>query len=411
MTIRRQPSDFLVEEQPTPEARAEWRTTPLERSQSAPRGDHAVYELTKTSLTTPDACAGLAKAAGLKGGAADYAGLKDKHAHTVQYVSLPWMSQRDAPPPAQLEGRGWSARLEGWAARPVSAETIACNRFTICIRDLSPRACEDMNARARELAEFREDSWRLIVINYFGDQRFGSARAGQGFQARRLIEGDFEGALRLAIATPARKDAPRIKQARKLMAEHWGDWARLLSVLDKGVERRVTECLAAGGDYLEAFTSLPHFDQLMAIEAYQSHLWNAVAARLAVGMAGPPALRADDVFGEMIFPPARSIGAEWRKATAPLLASTTRLEGVWAEAAREVLSREGIEVEQLRIPGVRRPAFGEAMRPLVVAAEHFAMNGPERDELTAGGRRLKRTVMFELPRGAYATVVLRALGQ
>ena len=38
------------------------------------------------------------------------------------------------------------------------------------------------------------------------------------------------------------------------------------------------------------------------------------------------------------------------------------------------------------------------------------MSPPEPDEL-GGGTRRKRTVEFELPRGAYATVVLRGLGQ
>ncbi|MCC6676888.1 MAG: tRNA pseudouridine(13) synthase TruD [Phycisphaerales bacterium] len=405
MTIRRLPTDFRVDEVPVREVRAGWLSAP-------PGRGHVVYELTKTSLTTPDACAALAKTIGLRGGAADYAGLKDKHARTVQFVSLPWDGPRmKGSPPAQAAGTGWSARLEGWSPQGITAEAIACNRFTICIRDLSPAASDEMDARAGLLAERDKDGWRLVIINYFGDQRFGSARAGRGFMARRLIEGDFEGALRLAIGTPARKDAPRVKRARKVIAEHWGRWAEALAVLEKGPERRVIEGLAAGGDYKDAFASLPYFEQVMAVESYQSRLWNGVARRLAARMAGGDALRAEDVFGEMLFAPARTIGVEWRGLEVPLLASTSRLEGEWAGAAAEVLAEEGIGVEQLRIPGLRRPAFGEAMRPLVVRAEGFEMPGPEGDELCAGGRRLKRTARFELPRGAYATVVLRALGQ
>jgi len=95
----------------------------------------------------------------------------------------------------------------------------------------------------------------------------------------------------------------------------------------------------------------------------------------------------------------------------PMLAAGMRLEGAWVESARAALADEGIGVEQLRIPGLRRPAFGEAWRPLVVAAGRFELGEAGRDELSVGGRRLARTVRFDLPRGAYATVVLRALGQ
>jgi tRNA(Glu) U13 pseudouridine synthase TruD len=45
-----------------------------------------------------------------------------------------------------------------------------------------------------------------------------------------------------------------------------------------------------------------------------------------------------------------------------------------------------------------------------VTAQGFEMTGREPDEMS-GGKRFKRTARFSLPRGAYATVVLRGLGQ
>ena len=80
------------------------------------------------------------------------------------------------------------------------------------------------------------------------------------------------------------------------------------------------------------------------------------------------------------------------------------------EAAAEALAEDGIRQEELRIPGLRRPFFGDADRALFIEAERFEMTAPEKDEFS-GGKRLKRTVRFDLGRGAYATVVLRALGQ
>ena len=63
------------------------------------------------------------------------------------------------------------------------------------------------------------------------------------------------------------------------------------------------------------------------------------------------------------------------------------------------------------IPGLRRPFFGEAPRSLFVRVEGFAQEKPVPDSFDRTGKRFARTLRFSLPRGAYATVVLRALGQ
>jgi tRNA(Glu) U13 pseudouridine synthase TruD len=95
----------------------------------------------------------------------------------------------------------------------------------------------------------------------------------------------------------------------------------------------------------------------------------------------------------------------------PLLARKTELREPWREAAEAVLKEEGIEVAQLEIPSVRRPFFGEEPRKLFFVAEDFQPGRPEHDESADDTRRKKRTVSFALPRGCYATVLLRALGQ
>jgi tRNA(Glu) U13 pseudouridine synthase TruD len=76
-----------------------------------------------------------------------------------------------------------------------------------------------------------------------------------------------------------------------------------------------------------------------------------------------------------------------------------------------VLEVEGLKPSDLKLPGLRRPFFGEAERPLFVRAEGFELSAREPDEMAQGRARIKRTVRFDLPRGAYATVVLRAVGQ
>jgi tRNA(Glu) U13 pseudouridine synthase TruD len=80
------------------------------------------------------------------------------------------------------------------------------------------------------------------------------------------------------------------------------------------------------------------------------------------------------------------------------------------EYARRALE-EGLKLEELKVPGFRRPFFGSETRPLCVEARGFALGALPTGKSARAPARVDRTVEFDLPRGAYATVLLRALGQ
>lgn len=503
MTLRRHPDDFRVRERPSQafvEALAE---------QPSRESRHAVYRLTKTSLATPEAVARLAGLLRARAGEIAYAGLKDKHAVTTQLVSVPMVAVRgrapqklsggsdeeasgdasgeggasgstessassapaadakpdtkpDAKPDARPAGAAashahprprWEAELVGFSREEVDSKAIDGNSFEVVVRGLDRDACKEMDAHAAMLAR-DADGNRLAIVNYFGAQRFGSARHGAGFVARRLIEGDFEGALKLALATPARKDAGKTRTLTRACAAKWGQWAVLARDLPRMPERRAIEALASGASFKDAFTLLPYFVQALYVEAFQSHVWNAAARAIARAIAPRQRERitAADDFGAMEFPsvrriespaprpapppaaapaagpapppaagpdaPATSAGepvgdVDWWSCVMPVMSHATVLAPPWGEFARAALESEGLTVERLKIPGLRRPFFGEADRRLFVEATDFALGAWERDEEASENstKALKRRVRFDLPRGAYATVVLRALGQ
>jgi len=430
MTIRRTPDDFFVEELLNDHVRAALALT----------GDaahsHVVYELTKTSLTTPEALHWLAKSLNVREGQIAYAGLKDKHARTIQHASVHAVEQREWPTELQGEnGRGWSARLIGWSPAELSAASITGNRFTIVVRDLTNPAAHDMSRRANVLSleerstakpdpskPYVPQPRRLLMVNYFGDQRFGSARHGEGWIAAHLVRGEFEHALRLSIATPARKETGDKRTFSRLAAAQWGDWQILATQLPRCPERRAIEELAAGKSFREAFAALPAFFQQICVEAHQSHLWNEmvrtfVAERAAAAAAEEgearksPGIEAEDPFGMMLFPRAAGVEEHVRELVAPMLAPETKLDATWRDIATGVLADRGLSLEELRIPGLRRPAYGDASRPVFALVKDFTMSAAEPDELSSVGKRFRRTLRFELPRGSYATVLLRALGQ
>lgn len=413
MTIRRLPEDFLVEERL---GQAFVSALRPERDDAAA---HAVFEVRKTGLSTPVALQGLARALGVRHDSLGYAGLKDRHAKTVQHVTA-------AVPPevagrvgakgvasargndADRDGGSWFARLIGWSPQAIAADAIDGNRFTIVVRDLARNTTHELDRRAHVLKD--EDG--LLLVNYFGDQRFGSARHGGGFAARHLIRGEFEEALKLLVGTPARKDSGATRTMIRVAASHWGDWKRVLGEMPRMPERGAFELLAAGKSFRDAFAALPSFTQLICVEAYQSFLWNAVARRFVAGLGDEKTrLERDDPFGVMLFPFARSVEPALRTLNLPLFAPETQFESAWAADAEAVLAEESVRIEELAIPGLRRPYFGEAPRSLFVRAEGFVQEKPVPDSFDRTGKRFARTLRFSLPRGAYATVVLRALGQ
>lgn len=421
MTIRRVPEDFVVDEVLRDDVLKSLAAGPSSRAK------FAVYRLTKRSLSTPESVKALANAIGVRAGAVSYAGLKDKYGVTTQHLTAPRESKHVVFP-GHAAGEGWDATLIGWSTEEAEAAWIRRNRFRLVVRALSPSDCQEMDRRARVLSAGMGGAGgggeRLLLVNYFGNQRFGSARHGEGFAATQLIRGRFEEALRLLIGTPSRKDSGKRRELTRMLAKEWGSWTEVVAKSPRCAERRAVEALASGKDFKAAFAALPHMPQQMSVEAYQSHLWNRIAQRMATSMmtaaTNPPVnpsanpdvgVEADDPFGRLIFPSKERVGFAMRSLEVPMLAPETRLADPWRPAAEAVLSEEGITLAELRIPGLRRPAFRESWRPLFVMAERFVASTPDADEFAEKEGVLKRTLEFELPRGAYATVAARALGR
>lgn len=409
MTIRKQPDDFRVREALSDELLAQVAREP------SPAHAHALLQLDKTSLTTPDACSMLARAANVKSGLVAYAGLKDKHARTTQHVTIPADSADTlAKLQASLADRNWSAQLLGFLPRPIQAADIARNHFEIVVRDLTHQASDAMARRADAL--YSDD--RITLINYFGDQRFAGVRGD--FAAVHLVKGEFEQALKLLIATPHRKDMGKKREFTRLAATHWGDWKKLARESPNVPEKRVIDTLAAGQSAREAFTQLPNLTQQMCTDAFQSHIWNAAArACVQACVDTSDTIPADDPFGPMLFPIASAWTSSpldtWPRISVPCpspdLIDDLTTPRAWLDSLTQQLAAHHLKFADLHIPGLRRPAFGPAPRPLAIHVADFVMTRAQRDTLDPAGKRFERTLRFTLPRGSYATVLLRALGQ
>jgi tRNA pseudouridine13 synthase len=388
MIIKRFPGDFRVEEMLTREAgRGILPRNP---------GPFVLYRLTKRGLGTDEALDMVSRALSVSPDALSAVGLKDKHAVTTQYLTLEAAAVGAAEPPEVVESGRWKLEHIGWLPDRLRHADVAGNRFGIVTRRLDRRRWAQLESAARFLAASPRGTRTLRFVNYFGEQRFGSARHGRGFAARHLIRGEFEKAMRLLVATPSRKDSREVKLVKRAMEA---------TVRTGGTSRRRDNARARA-----AFAALPQLIRRLAIEAYQSWLWNEIAGRVALATCEPPFISVSTPYGRLAFPRGAAAAGPLAELAIPLLSPRSSLDEPWGTAAEEVLAAEGITVADLRIPGLREPYFGEAPRAFFADATEVSLGPLEADESVAERRMFKRRLRFFLPRGSYATVLLRALG-
>ena len=381
-------------------------------SERLPSHPFAAFTLEKISLATHDALTLIANVLEIPRTALSAAGLKDRHAITKQVITIDSAAFRGRIP-HEAHDQAWRLTRLGFTNRAADATIIAGNAFSIVVRNLNKRHTDELVRRAETLVD--SGSGDLLFVNYFGDQRFGSARHGEGFVGRALIDGDFEKAVKLAIGTPARKDSGPLRTLTRALATHWGDWPTALAACPRLPERGAVETLARGGDFKEAFTALPKFTQDICVEAYQSFLWNAIARELSHALAETTAQRAfeaEDLFGPLIFPRATALTPAFRELGISMPSPRSEMPECLSEIVAGIFEDEGISFDMLRIPGVQRPYFGGGDRPFIARARGWSISEPFADEFAGGGSAVHACKLsFELPRGAYATVLLRALGQ
>jgi len=361
------------------------------------RDEFRVYRVTKRKLTSVEAAAHLAREAGAVPADVSMAGLKDRQGVTIQHMALargPVVSVKR--PDLRIETVGWSPT----ALVPSSSEG---NAFEIVVRALET---ETLDTIRTGLVTMRAEG----LINYFDDQRFGNLKHGQGWIVADLIRGEHEKALKRLLASLSRGDDPRSSGFKAELRRRWGDWQACRDAAGRhGAHHSVFEHLKRDpDDFAGAFTHVATRIRLIHLYAFQSHLWNRAVAELVRARTRAEqrvVVRSEE--GPLVFPVAAA-GLE--------LPDTFRLPGVHLadvadptqrELLEDALAGERMVAHDFEVRGMRGFAFKGEDRPLVVRPRHLRVRPAEPDPLNRGLRLVR--IRFELPRGSYATLLVRRL--
>lgn len=381
MKVKQQPADFRVEE--------------LTDVVPTPVGDFAFYRLEKVAWTTPDALAAVRRRWQIEPSRLSYGGLKDKHADTSQYFTI------IRGPARNLMHEGVRVTHLGQLGQAYSAQHITANRFTITVRHLTVEGERTALVAAAE-AE------RAGLPNYFDDQRFGSVGRDGAFVARDLVHGRFEAALKLALAGDYEHDRAAQKREKETLLRHWGDWPTCKEALPRGHARSLVDYLVTHPtDFRGAVARLrPELGGLY-LSAYQSHLWNRMLDRWLRDVFPADALGAVKLrLGEFAVPLCE--GERWQELTLPLLSARVKADPLagWHRVAEAVLAEEGLTLERLKIPGLQKPFFSKGDRAACLRPVGLSADAGD-DELNRGRRKV--VLRFDLPRGCYATMIVKRI--
>ncbi len=395
-SIKQRADDFVVTEEPLYEPCGE--------------GEHLYLFVQKTNMTTMDVVAKLARLFDVSNKQVSYAGLKDKHALTRQMFSihLPGGESQDA---RRVEAAKDQPFTILWADRhnnKLRRGHLAGNRFDIRIRDVDPTAV----IRAKRVLDHMANHG---VPNYFGPQRFGYL-GDNHLVGRALIKRDFEAALKQLLGDAEHCDHQATREARQ--AFDAGDYQTALQHWPRTLryERQALNALAKGRSISKAVYSIAETQRLFYGSAAQSYLFNWVldqrvkAGTYAKLLPGDLAMKHENqsVFAvdeaqaelENATDPAGRVTQGLISPSGPMWGSDLlQAQGVEGELEHQAL--KAFDIEQQLIETC--PLTRGSRRSLRIMIQDPQITGGV-DEHGSFVR-----LQFIMPKGAFATVVLREL--
>jgi tRNA pseudouridine13 synthase len=383
MILKQAPDDFVVEE-----------VTDVKPAS----GDFSLYRLEKSGWATPDALQAIRRRWQLDFRRLAYGGLKDRHAHTVQYFTIFHGPQR------RLTHQGFTVTYLGQVADPYRSENIRANRFELTLRDVS---ADEQAVFSRNFEETR----RCGIPNYFDDQRFGSVIGDGPFLAKAIMLGRHEEALKLALTAYYAHDRRPQKKEKAILGEHWGNWSQCKELLLRGHARSLIDYLVSHpDDFRGALARLKPELRGLYLSAFQSHLWNRMlAAWLRANAAPEQLLEVPLKLGTV--PMHRNLDVsldQLRPLQLPLPSHRIQLDenDPRRPFLEQVLTEEDLTLEQFNLKGFKEMFFSRGDRPGLCVPDNLMFDS-DPDETHAGRQKIRLT--FDLPRGCYATLLVKRL--
>ena len=314
-----------------------------------------------------------------------FSGTKDRRSVKVQYLSIPGVKYRDF----SLDDVEIMEHF--YLDSPLAVGTHSRNRFVIKVSN------SDENTL---ISNCRAVSEGGVVPNFYGPQRFGSARPVTHLVGREIVKGNYEEAVRTFVGYPGQDRFADIRREYYNNPDPGEGLKNFPESLD--LEREVMKYLLTHpDDYSGAIKVLPRNLVSMFVHAYQGYMFNRILSKrleISKSLIIGDIYRNDDEFIKVNSMNIERMSSMFNRGVGSPTGlvvgyDTAPLEGKMGEIEGDVLNQEGINPVNFKLP-FGLGSKGER-RDLFLRFENIHCSDS--------------TVEFSLPPGGYATSVLREI--
>lgn len=395
-SIRNEREDFYVEEIPL--------------SLPSGNGPNTWIFIEKIGRNTLDVVLDIAKELKISRKRMGFAGMKDKTARTRQWLCVSNSSVEEIQ---SISDKLYNVEVLEIKQneKKLRIGQLVGNKFKILIRNT-----EDPENDVKTAQDVLQHLMETGVPNYYGWQRFGKERSNTHVVGEYLVHNDVKGAVDAYIGNPYPEEREHIKEARALYDEGKLEEAyqkmpgsmryeKMLLRELLNLQRRKGELTEKS--YIIAIESLPKPLKRMFVHAYQSYLFNkAVSERAKLGIN-------KYVEGDILIDNEEHLVHEFDvdtvddriksfeiHPTSPLYGTKVPLaDGVVGKLEQEVIDEENIKLEEFECP--KTPRLGSHGLRRAMRFKIWDVSA----ELTPEGVLTE----FSIPKGCYATAVLREI--
>jgi tRNA pseudouridine13 synthase len=402
--LRQEPEDFIVNE--------------ITNREEGDSGKNLILELTKTNWDMHHLVRDMSRKLGISQKRIGFAGTKDKRAKTTQKISIYDISEEDIE---NFYLKDVELKVIGRSSRSIGLGDLYGNEFVITVRDIGMEPDElkkTLEATTKEIAEYGG------VPNFFGVQRFGAVRPVTHLVGEQLLRGDSEKAALIYIARSFPDEMDDVREVRDFV---WDtkDFAEGLKTypLRLRYERAMMHYLVENpGDYAGSFSVLSPNIRKMFIHAYQSYVFNRIICKriekgLSLNLASsgdilcfrnkeglPDTSKMQASTDENVDGMNNLLKRGRAFVTAPLIGYESGFaSGIPGELEKEAFEETEMSLEAFRMKQIPDLASKGLRREILLHCKPEFVTSE--DELNPG--KSKVTLSFSLPKGSYATTVLR----
>jgi len=357
---------------------------------------YPLYLLKKDSIDSSHAIKEVEMATGLK---LKVVGLKDAKAVTKQYASVN-RKQQDAMD--KLATKHCALDLVGYTSKPITKRMLIANRFAITINELhgNVQQCVD------ELQKCIDEK---SVANFYGYQRFGSARPVTHLVGREIVKQNFKQAVNLFLCYSGEYESEQNKEIREMCRDN-SNFANILQIMPgkMDLERILLTELMRSNDPVKAIRRLPITIRRLFVQAYQSYIFNrslSIAIKEGYDMVSP---KQNDICFSYADNSAQIIGMErfdgitktktMKLLAIPLAGYAFRDNNRFSAIVKRVMEEEYVDMKNFYVKDLQEVSVEGGFRQASMLCGELSYSLSELLQ-----------IKFVLQKGTYATILLREL--